>query len=269
MLSPVPRREGASGNWAHPGEAVELIDMTLESNVTAWEAPGVGPDEPRVSSRGAVEILLCEDHEIYLAGLRALLGDDPGFEVVGESADIAAACALSDDALARVVVVARHGLLHRNEYEALRYLSGRGAAVLVLAESESKLELELALRAGARGYLSPRLTAKDLRNAVRSLARDEPAFDIFVAQHLVRYVAEELRRPPESDVRSGPLSHLTERQRTVALLVAEGLTNDEIAARLHVSQATIKSHLATVMRRLDIRSRTQLAILMNRIPRAS
>ena len=146
----------------------------------------------------------------------------------------------------------------------MRRLSDLGAAVLVLAESESELELTRALRAGARGYLSRRLTALQLVEGIRALARNEPAFDTILTRHLMRYLTEE---PPKTDARGSrgsPLDRLTERQRAVAVLVAEGLSNSEIASRLYVSQGTVKSHLATVMRRLNIRSRTQLAILLNR-----
>lgn len=217
----------------------------------------VAPIEP-------VTVLLCEDHQIYLAGLSTLLDRDPALTVAAEVDNVEAACSLAEEHVCDVVVV-RQGLLHSPEYEPLRRLSALGAAVLVLAESESELELIRALRAGARGYLSRRLTAGQLVEGIRALSRNEPAFDTIVTRHLVRYLTDE---PPRSETptarRGSPLDRLTERQRAVALLVAEGMTNSEIAARLYVSQGTVKSHLATVMRRLNIRSRTQLAILLNR-----
>ena len=217
----------------------------------------------RVVQIQPVSVLLCEDHQIYLAGLCSLLDSDPALTVAGEVDNVEAACSLAEQHLCDVVVV-RQGLLHSPEYEPLRRLSDLGAAVLVLAESESELELTRALRAGARGYLSRRLTAQQLVEGIRALARNEPAFDTIVTRHLMRYLTEE---PPKADARGtrgSPLDRLTERQRAVAVLVAEGLSNSEIAARLYVSQGTVKSHLATVMRRLNIRSRTQLAILLNR-----
>jgi DNA-binding NarL/FixJ family response regulator len=235
---------------------------------TPWLPP---PDE----LDGVVRVLLVEDQQIYLAGLRALLNRDAGIEVVGEVDNVEAACgyvgATVEDtdassyaeAQPRVVAVVRQGLLSSPDYEPLRELCCRGAAVLVLAESESAADLVRALRAGARGYLSRRLTAHQLLDGVRALSRDEPAFDSLVARQIVSYMTDEPRTEATPSVQR-LTEQLTQRQRAVALLVAEGLSNEEIAARLHVSQATVKSHLGAMMRRLDVRSRTQLAILVNR-----
>ena len=209
-----------------------------------------------------IRVLLVEDQQIYLAGLRALLECDPGVAVVGEVNCVESATAILDRT-SGIVVVVRQGLLHNPDYEPLRQLCCRGAAVLVLAESDSDLDLARALRAGARGYLSRRLTATQLLEGIRSLARNEPAFDSLVARQLVSYMTEQQPRSA-APAPSPTIEQLTQRQRAVALLVAEGLSNEEIATRLFVSQATVKSHLGTMMRRLDVRSRTQLAILVNR-----
>jgi DNA-binding NarL/FixJ family response regulator len=209
-----------------------------------------------------VRVLLCEDHEVYRLGQRALLEGESDLVVVGEAEDVSSACSLSDQLGSHVVVV-RQGMLESPGYEPLRELCRRGA-VLVLAESESELELVRALRAGARGYLSRRLGAARLLDAVRAVARDEPALEPAVARHLVRYLTDGPSSLAGGGLARTPLEQLTDRQRAVALLVAEGLTNEEIAARLFVSQATVKSHLTAVMRRFDIHSRTLLAILVHR-----
>ena len=223
--------------------------------------------EPRPAEDAeSIRVLLVEDQQIYLAGLRALLESDPAVEVAGEVSSAEAAVAVLEQTPG-VVVVARQGLLHDPdddpEYEPVRQLCARGAAVLVLAESDSDLDLARALRAGARGYLSRRLTTTQLLEGIHALARNEPAFDSLVARQLVSYMADQQPRHAAPGP-SRSIEQLTERQRAVALLVAEGLSNEEIAARLFVSQATVKSHLGTMMRRLDVRSRTQLAILVNR-----
>lgn len=254
----------ALGDQLGPVRAA-TVDATDLPRTTADAVAPSGREGPRLRSLEVpepVEVLLVEDHQIYLAGLRALLESDPGVTVVGEvgSVESAATCA---DEHPGVVIVIRQGLLRGPDDEPLRQLCRREAQVLVLAESESELELARALRAGVRGYLSRRLTGRQLLDGIRALARNEPAFDSLVAQQLVSYITE----PSHSS--AAPAGHrmieqLTQRQRAVALLVAEGLSNDEIAHRLHVSQATVKSHLGTMMRRLDVRSRTQLAILINR-----
>lgn len=238
--------------------------MLDETRVGPAFVPSSGHDHSSCADgREPARVLLCEDHQIYLAGLRTLLDNDPTVLVAGEVDNVEAACSLAERHTSPVVVV-RQGLLDSPEYEPLRRLSSMGAVVLVLAESESELELVRALRAGASGYLSRRLTAGQLLDGVRALVRKEPAFDITVTRHLVRYLTEDREERPSQRRGCSPLDQLTSRQRAVAELVAEGMTNSEIAARLFVSQGTVKSHLATVMRRLDIRSRTQLAILLNR-----
>ena len=203
-------------------------------------------------------VIICEDHQVYAAGLLALLASDPDLVLLGQVDDVLGAYALVQQNEG-AVVVARQGLLRRQDYEPVRQLCARGALVLVLAESDSEMELTRALRAGAKGYLSRRLAGWQLRDAIHALARDEPAFDAEVARHLARHFLGE-QIPASKD--STPLDQLTRRQRAVALLVARGLSNDEIAAQLGVSITTVKSHLAATMRRLDLRSRTQLAILL-------
>jgi DNA-binding NarL/FixJ family response regulator len=133
--------------------------------------------------------------------------------------------------------------------------------VLVLAETGGELGLLEVLQAGVRGFLPRRAAAQRLVDAVRALARQETALDSAVASQLLRYLTGEAT---QAGVEGQVLDRLTERQRDVATLVAEGLSNEEIASRLFLSLATVKSHLTAVMRRLDIRTRTQLAILIHR-----
>jgi DNA-binding NarL/FixJ family response regulator len=117
------------------------------------------------------------------------------------------------------------------------------------------------LQAGVRGFLPRRSAAQRLVDAVRALARQETALDSAVASQLVRHMTGD---PSQTTAEGRAQDRLTERQRDVATLVAEGLSNEEIASRLFLSPATVKSHLTAVMRRLDIRTRTQLAILLTR-----
>ena len=109
--------------------------------------------------------------------------------------------------------------------------------------------------------LPRRSAGQSLVDAVRSLARQETALDPVMTSQLVRHLTCDAE-PAGAGGRA--VDRLTERQRDVALLVAEGLSNGEIAGRLFLSPATVKSHLTAVMRRLDVRTRTQLAILLNR-----
>jgi DNA-binding NarL/FixJ family response regulator len=135
--------------------------------------------------------------------------------------------------------------------------------VLVLAEpgTEAGSELVEVLQAGVRGFLPRRSAAQRLVDGVRSLAKNEAALDSAATNQLVRFLTSPAERRGSG---TRALDQLTERQREVAELVAQGLSNEEIAAELFLSLATIKSHLTASMRRLGVRTRTQLAILVNR-----
>jgi DNA-binding NarL/FixJ family response regulator len=209
-----------------------------------------------------VRVLLCEDQEVFRVGLRVVLEAEPDMAVVAETAHLPGAVSAAGAVRIQVVVV-RQGLVGGATLPLLRELCRGGTAVLVLAEpgAEGASDLVDVLQAGVRGYLPRRSAAQRLIDGVRSLARNEAALDSSATNQLVRY----LTAPAEGQA-SGrhALDQLTDRQREVAELVAQGLSNEEIAARLFLSLATIKSHLTASMRRLGVRTRTQLAILVNR-----
>ena len=208
-----------------------------------------------------VRVVLCEDQEVFRLGLRVVLEAEPDIAVVAETVTLPAALADAQRIGAEVVVV-RRGLVADAGLPQLRDLCRRGLPVLVLADPEPEEDVVEVLRAGVRGYLSRRAGAQRLVEGVRALARQEVALDPVATSELVRQV---LTPPPASTGRQ-PLDLLTERQRDVAELVAQGLSNEEIAGRLFLSLATVKSHVTAVMRRLEVRTRTQLAILVNRGP---
>jgi DNA-binding NarL/FixJ family response regulator len=209
-----------------------------------------------------VRVLLCENQEVFRLGLRVVLESQPDIAIVGETSHLPEALAAAES-LGTQVVVVRQGLLAGSTLPQLAELCRRGTSVLVLAEPGEDVQAELLeiLQAGVRGYLPRRSAAQRLVEAVRALARHEPALDSAATGSLVRYLTD-----PDARQVTGTrvLGRLTERQRDVVELVAEGLSNEEIAHRLFLSLATIKSHLTASMRRLDVRTRTQLAILVNR-----
>ena len=208
-------------------------------------------------------VLLCEDREVFRIGLRVVLEAQPDMAVVAETTHLPEALAATDGE-GTVVVVVRQGLVAGDALPLLRTLCQRNTAVLVLAEPEADSEPELVeiLQAGVRGYLPRRSGAQRLVDGVRALARHEAALDPAATSHLVHHLTAAPQ--PRSAPALRALDRLTERQRDVAELVAQGLSNEEIAGRLFLSLATVKSHLTASMRRLGIRSRTELAILVTR-----
>ena len=209
-----------------------------------------------------MQVLLCEDQEVFRLGLRSVLEAQPDMAVVAETVDLGEALEVADRPGTSVVVV-RQGLVGDSTLPLLRELCQRGMGVLVLAETRGECGTALmdVLQAGVRGCLPRRAAAQRLVDAVRALARHEVALDSAVTSQLVRHLTGDAQQTAEQE---RPLDRLTERQRDVAELVAGGLSNEEIAGRLFLSPATVKSHLATVMRRLDVHTRTQLAILVHR-----
>jgi len=209
-----------------------------------------------------VRVMLCEDQEVFRLGLRSILEAQPDMAVVAETADLGEVLEVSDGPGTWVVVV-RQGLVGGSTLPLLRDLCRRGTGVLVLSETRSGSCIALmdVLQAGVKGCLPRRAGAQRLVDAVRALARDEAALDSAVTSQLVRHLTGDATDTAEP---GRPLDRLTERQRDVAELVAQGLSNEEVAGRLFLSPATVKSHLTAVMRRLDVRTRTQLAILVNR-----
>ena len=208
-------------------------------------------------------VLLCEDREVFRIGLRVVLEAEPDMAVVAETTHLPEALEAADGE-GTVVVVVRQGLVAGDALPLLRDLCRRNTAVLVLAEPETESEPQLVeiLQAGVRGYLPRRSGAKRLVDGVRALARHEAALDPAATSHLVRHLTAGPREESTPGLRA--LDRLTDRQREVTELVAQGLSNEEIARRLFLSLATVKSHLTASMRRLGVRSRTELAILVTR-----
>ena len=207
-----------------------------------------------------MRVLLCEDQEVFRLGLRAVFEAQPDMAVVAETSHLTEALEVADGPGAQVVVV-RQGLMGCSGLPLLRDLCQRATGVLVLAETGGDSGLREVLQAGVRGFLPRRSAAQRLVDAVRALARQEAALPSAVTSQLVGYLN---RDAAQAGAEGHALDRLTERQREVATLVAEGLSNEEIASRLFLSPATVKSHLTAVMCRLDIRTRTQLAILIHR-----
>ncbi len=257
--------QGRTGPWGPrlhrphgPGALAPLHSGAQRSRPAPWPArPLLAP-----APSSLVRVLLCEDQEVFRLGLRVVLEAEPDMAVVAETDHLPGALTAAEEVPVEVVV-ARQCLVEGATLPLLRELCQRGTAVLVLAEPREDRGAELVevLRAGVRGYLPRRSCAAELVEAVRALSRHEPAIDSSATSELVRYLADPSASAPPAH---GVLDRLTDRQREVAELVAEGLSNEEIAGRLFLSLATVKSHLTASMRRMGVRSRTQLAILVNR-----
>ena len=219
------------------------------------EAPS-GPHRP-------VRVLICDDHEVLRHGLRAVLRTAPDLVLLAEAVDAQQALDLAATHAPDVALLGL-GADAAVMQELVTELTALGIQVVVLGAGAGS-ELVDALRAGAHGYVHSSVSPQRLVDGVRAVARGETVLDAAVTGELLQRLDE--ARRPEATVEPSTRGALTPRQRAVAELVAEGLTNAEIAARLEVSRATVKGHITVVLRRLGLRDRTQLAIHVHQTAR--
>ena len=197
-----------------------------------------------MSAGEPVRLLIVDDHPVVRDGLRGIFAAEPGVEVVGEAQDGSEAVALA----ARVpvdVVLMDLRMPGMGGVEAIGRLrrDAPGVRVLVLTTYDTDQDVLPAIEAGATGYLLKDAPREALVRAVRAAARGEPVLAPSVAGRLMGRV----RRPPQEA--------LSERELEVLRLVAGGATNREAAARLFISEATIKTHLLHIYGKLGVRDR--------------
>ena len=196
---------------------------------------------------GAIRVVIADDHAFLRLGLRAVLEDAEGIEVVAEAADGEAALAVVEaqrpDVLVTDINMPRLDGLKLAERVAAEHPATR---VLILSMHDDREFARKALAGGAAGYLLKDAGEAELEAAVRALARGESYLSPAISAHLVAEYARLARAEAE---RPGPL---TARQVEVLTLVAEGLTTKAIARRLGVSVKTVETHRAQVMERLGI-----------------
>jgi len=203
----------------------------------------------------SLKILLVDDHEVVRRGLAAILEGYEGLEIVGEAADGWAAVQLAIDKQPDVIVM-DVGLPELNGFEATRHILKLRPAteVLILTLHDGEQLVREVLAAGARGYVMKGDAGRHLLEAVRSLSRHEP---YFTSEMAARVYAESQRTPrPGRPTASG----LTQREREVTQLLAEGKSNREVAERLGLSSRTVETHRANIMRKTGTGSLAELVI---------
>jgi two-component system NarL family response regulator len=200
----------------------------------------------------AVRVLLADDHQLMREGTAALLGADERIEVVGLARDGREALALAERRAPDVVLLDLNMPVLGGLEACARLREGGGPEVLMLTVSEEEPDLYAALRVGAAGYLTKDVPPAELIEAVLAVARGEPR----IAPAMASRMLAELGRgtaPPD------PLAALSDRERDVLALLAEGLRNREIAERLVISEATVKTHVRHVLEKLRFRNRAEAA----------
>ena len=214
--------------------------------------------QPRARSDRQLTALLLDEQELVRLGLRTVLEGQRTVTVVGEAGAIADAleCAVR---LRPTLVITGPVLADGDAVEACRRLTEElpGTRVAVLGDEADEATLEDVVRAGACAYLSARMCGADLCHAVRAIATSEPPRDTGSRQALVH------RRRRDGGMRDD-LSTLAPQERRVLRLVAEGKTNREIGAALHLSEKTVKNYLSHTFEKLQVSRRAQAAVLLVR-----
>lgn len=204
-----------------------------------------------------IRVVIVDDQQLVREGFAMILETDPDIDVVGASADGAAAVLLCRE-LSPDVVLMDLRMPGMDGIEATKKITAASAArVLILTTFDVDRDIYHAIRAGASGFVLKDARRADLVHAVHAVADG----DTLLAPAITRRMVEQfIRRPPPGEL-PPQLQSLTERETDVLKQLAHGLSNAEIAAALIISQATVKTHVARILTKLAVRDRVQAAAL--------
>ena len=204
-----------------------------------------------------IRLLIVDDHKVVRRGLVGFLATEPDIEVVGEAGDgreaLSQLAKLDTDELPRVVLMDLH-MEPMGGVEATAEIRSHydEVEVVVLTSFVDEQDVHAALAAGASGYLLKDAEADEVAGAIRAADQGELHLDPAVAKRLTA----SMRAPEHAD----PGAELTDREREILRMVAEGKANKQIAAELVISERTARTHVSNILRKLNLSSRTQAAL---------
>jgi DNA-binding NarL/FixJ family response regulator len=206
-----------------------------------------------------IRILICDDQALVRAGFRKLLEAEPGIEVVGEAEDGAEAIAKAEE-LAPDVVLMDVRMPKLSGIEATRRLAESlpSTRIIMLTVSDEEDDLYEAIKAGATGYLLKEISIEEVADAVRAVIQGQTLISPSMASKLIQEFNALAKRADEKQ--QVPAPKLTDRELEVLKLVAQGLTNREIADQLYISENTVKNHVRNILEKLHLHSRMEAVV---------
>lgn len=201
-----------------------------------------------------IRVFLADDHAVVRKGIEALIGTEEGMEVVGSAADgeeaIAAVARLEPDVILLDLQMPRKGGL-----EAIAEIKERdpSARILVLTSFSDDDKVFAAIKAGALGYILKDAAPHDLLVAIRNVCAGKSSLDPEIALKVIHEINKPSRLPPTGEP-------LTEREMEILQLVARGLSNQQIAEKLIISERTARTHISNILAKLHLANRTQAAL---------
>ena len=211
-----------------------------------------------------LRILVADDHPLFRGGLRALLGAVPETELVGEATTGEEAVALAADLQPDVIVMDLQ-MPGASGIEATRRIleASPHVGVLVVTMFEDDYSVFAAMRAGAKGYVLKDADEEVMLDAIRAVGRGEAIFSPAVARRVIDFFTG-VHAEAERDVPPRTFPELTAREREVLDLIAQGLSNPEIAARLYLSPKTVRNHVSNIFAKLQVADRAQAIVRARR-----
>jgi DNA-binding NarL/FixJ family response regulator len=215
------------------------------------------PESTTAEATGEITVLIVDDQRLVRSGFAVILATEPGITVVGQAGDGNEAVTLARQ-LAPTVVLLDIRMPNMDGLTAARHiLEETTSRVLMLTTFDSDEYVYAALRAGASGFLLKDAPSEQLVAAVRSVAAGDALIDPAITRRLISQFTQAARPEP---VDPPQLAALTPRERDVLRLVAQGLSNAEIATDLVVEESTIKTHVGRILMKLDLRDRVQAVV---------
>ena len=204
-----------------------------------------------------IRVLLVDDHSFIRRALKISLGDETSLEIVGEAENGQVAIA-QVELLKPDVVLMDVQMPHLDGVEATKQICDRflTTKVLILTVDDTEEYISQALKFGASGYILKNTLPEELSFAIQAVYRGYMHLDLNLGRKVIA------RIPEVSEVSTTDWNKLTPRERQIVKLIATGANNEEIAANLYISTKTVKNHITNILSQLNLRNRTEIAVLV-------